>query len=45
MHEFDEYVNENNIGKVLDKSNEKINADIEDQDKDTILGGQAFHLD
>ena len=46
MHDFDEYVDEDNIEDVLNKADEEINADIEeDQDKDSILGIQAFHFE
>ena len=44
MHDFDEYVDEDNIEDVLNKADEEINTDIEeDQDKDSIIGIQAFH--
>ena len=43
MHDFDEYVDEDNIEDVLNKADEEINTDIEeDQDKDSIIGIQAF---
>ena len=46
MHDFDEYVDENNIEDVLNKADEEINTDIEeDQDKDSIIGIQAFHFE
>ena len=45
MHDFDEYVDEDNIEDVLNKADEEINTDIEeDQDKDSIIGIQAFHF-
>ena len=38
MHDFDEYVDEDNIEDVLNKADEEINTDIEeDQDKDRII--------
>ena len=44
MNDFDEYVDENNINDVLNKAVEEIQEDIEeDQDKDSIIGIQAFH--
>ena len=46
MHDFDEYVDEDNIEDVLNKADEEINTDIEDdQDKDSITGIQAFHFE
>ena len=46
MHGFDEYVDEDNIEDVLNKADEEINTDIEeDQDKDSIIGIQAFHFE
>ena len=46
MHDFDEYVDEDNIDDVLNKADEEINTDIEeDQDKDSIIGIQAFHVE
>ena len=46
MHDFDEYVDEDNIEDVLNKADEEINTDIEeDQDKDSIIGIQAFHVE
>ena len=46
MHDFDEYVDEDNIEDVLNKADEEINTDIEeDQDKDSIIGIQAFHFE
>ena len=45
MNDFDEYVDEKNIDEILDKAVEEIHGDIqEDQDKDNILGVQAFHF-
>ena len=38
MNDFDEYVDEDNIDDVLNKADEEINADIEeDQDKDSNI--------
>ena len=46
MHDFDEYVDESNIEDVLNEADEEINADIEEnQDKDSIIGIQAFHFE
>ena len=46
MHDFDEYVDEDNIEDVLNKADEEINTDIEEnQDKDSIIGIQAFHFE
>ena len=45
MHDFDEYVDEDDIDDVLNKADEEINTDKEeDQDKDSIIGIQAFHF-
>ena len=45
MNDFDEYVDEDNINDVLTKAAEEIQEDIEeDQDKDSIIGIQAFHF-
>ena len=45
MNDFDEYVDEDDIDDVLNKADEEINTDIEeDQDKDSIAGIQAFHF-
>ena len=45
MNDFDEYVDEDNIDAVLHKAVEEINTAIEgDQDKDSIIGIQAFHF-
>ena len=45
MNDFDEYVDEDNIEEVLNKAVEEINEDMEeDQDKDSIIGIQAFHF-
>ena len=46
MHDFDEYVDEDNIEDVLNKADDEINTDIEeDQDKDSIIGIRAFHFE
>ena len=46
MHDFNEYVNEDNIENVLNKADKKINTDIEEnQDKDSIIGIQLFHFE
>ena len=46
MHDFDEYVDEDNIEDVLNKADEEINTDIEeDPDKDSIIGIQTFHFE
>ena len=38
MNDFDEYVDEDNIDDVLNKADEEINAEIEeDQDKDSNI--------
>ena len=44
MNDFDEYVDEDNTDDVLNKADEEINTDIEDQDKDSMIGIQAFHF-
>ena len=45
MNDFDEYVDEDNINDVLNKAVEEIQEDIEEnQDKDSIIGIQAFHF-
>ena len=45
MNDFDEYVDEDHIDDVLNKADEEVNTNIEeDQDKDSILGTQAFHV-
>ena len=44
MNDFDEYVDENNVDEPLEKAVEEIKTDIEDQDKDSIIGIQAFHF-
>ena len=45
MNDFEEYVDEDNIEEVLNKAVEEINEDIEeDEDKDSIIGIQAFHF-
>ena len=43
MNDFDEYVDEDNVDEILEKAVEEKN-DIEDQDKDSIIGIQAFHF-
>ena len=46
MNDFDEYVDEDNVDELLEKAVEEIKADIEeDQDKDSIIGIQAFHFE
>ena len=45
MNDFDEYVDEDNINDVLNKAAGEIQEDIEeDQEKDSIIGIQAFHF-
>ena len=45
MNDFDEYVDEDNIDYVLDKTVEEMKTDIEEnRDKDSIIGIQAFHF-
>ena len=44
MNDFDEYVDEDNVDETLEKAVEEIKTDIEDQDKDGIIGIQAFHF-
>ena len=44
MNDFDEYVDEDNVDEILEKAVEEIKTDIEDQDKDSIIGIQAFHF-
>ena len=49
MSDFDKYVDEdnvdeNNVDEPLEKAVEEIKTDIEDQDKDSIIGIQAFHF-
>ena len=45
MNDFDEYVDEDNIDEILEKTVEEIKTDIEeDRDKDSIIGIQAFHF-
>ena len=45
MNDFDEYLDEDNIDTMLEKAVEEIQTDIEeDQDKDSIIGIQAFHF-
>ena len=46
MHDFDEYVDEDNVDEILEKAVEEIKTDIEeDQDKDSIIGIQTFHFE
>ena len=46
MHDFDEYVDEDDIDDVLNKADEEINTDKEEnQAKDSIIGMQAFHFE
>ena len=44
MNDFDEYVDEDNVDEILEKAVEEIKTDIEDQDKDSIIGIQQFIL-
>ena len=45
MNDFDEFIDEDNIGKVLEKAVEEIQQDIdEDNDTDSIIGTHAFHF-
>ena len=45
MNDFDEYVDEDNIGEVLERAVEERQEDIdEDHDKENITGIQAFHF-
>ena len=45
MNDFDEYLDEDNIETMLEKAVEEIQTDIEeDQDKDSIIGIQAFQF-
>ena len=47
MNDFDEYLDsdEDNIETMLEKAVEEIQTDIEEyQDKDSIIGIQAFHV-
>ena len=45
MNHFDEYLDEDSIETMLEKAVEEIQTDIEeDQDKDSIIGIQAFHF-
>ena len=44
MNDFDEYVDEDNVDEILEKAVEEIKTNIEDQDKDSIIGIQAFHF-
>ena len=46
MYNFDKYVDEDNIDDILNKADEEINTDIEeDHDKDSIIGIQTFHFE
>ena len=46
MHDFDEYVDKDNVDEILEKAVEEIKTDTEeDQDKDSIIGIQAFHFE
>ena len=45
MNDFDEYVDENNVDEILEKAAEEIKTDIDDQDKDSIIGIQAFSFE
>ena len=45
MNDFDEYVDEDNVDEILEKAVEEIQKDIdEDNDKESIIGIQAFHF-
>ena len=45
MNDFDEYLDEDTIDTMLEKAVEEIQPDIEeDQDEDSIIGIQAFHV-
>ena len=45
MNDFDEYLDEDNIDTMLEKAVEEIQTDIEEgQDKESIIGIQAFHF-
>ena len=45
MNDFDEYLDEDSIDTILEKSVEKIQEDIdEDRHKDSIIGIQTFHF-
>ena len=45
LNAFDEYINEDNMDEVLCKAVEEIKTDIEeDQDKNNMIGIQAFHF-
>jgi hypothetical protein len=44
MNDFDEYVDEDNVDEFLEKAVEENKNDIEDQDKDSIIGIQASHF-
>ena len=46
MNDFDEYVDEDDIDDVLNKADEEINTDIEeDQDKDSTIGIHTSHFE
>ena len=45
MNDFDEYLDEDNVGEILEKAVAEINTDIEeDRDKDSLIGILAFHF-
>ena len=44
MNDFGEYVGADNSDEILEKAVEENKNDIEDQDKDSIAGIQAFHF-
>ena len=45
MNDFDEYLDEDNVGEILEKAVAEIKTDIEeDRDKDSIIGIQACHF-
>ena len=45
MNDFDEYLDEDNVGEILEKAVAEIKTDIEDDgDKDSIIGIQACHF-
>ena len=44
MNDFDDHVHEDNVDDFLEKAVEEIKTDIEDQEKDSIIGIQAFHF-
>ena len=46
MNDFDEYVDEDDIDDVLNKADEEMNTDIEeDQDKDSTIGIHTSHFE